>query len=65
MSTTDVFTTATAEEASIAELYSTLIAGWNDRDAHAFASVFAHDGSLIGFDGSDPNGRATLSESSR
>src|SRR5205085_12619783 len=60
MSTTDVFTTDTAEEAPIAELYSTLIAGWNDRDARAFASVFADDGSLIGFDGSDPNGRATI-----
>jgi uncharacterized protein (TIGR02246 family) len=41
-------------------VYSTLIAGWNDRDARAFASVFAEDGSLIGFDGSDPKGRATI-----
>jgi uncharacterized protein (TIGR02246 family) len=53
-------TTSTDEEARVAELYSTLIAGWNDRDPRAFASVFADDGGLIGFDGSDPNGRATI-----
>ena len=60
VSTTDVASTNAAEVAPVAELYSTLIAGWNDRDARAFASVFAEDGSLIGFDGSDPSGRATI-----
>jgi uncharacterized protein (TIGR02246 family) len=60
VSTTDVATMDTAEEARVAELYSRLIAGWNDRDARAFASVFAEDGSLVGFDGSDPHGRATI-----
>ena len=37
-----------------------MISGWNDRDGRAFASVFADDGCLIGFDGSDPDGRATI-----
>lgn len=60
VSTADAATSGTAEEARVAELYSTLIAGWNDRDAHGFAAVFADEGSLIGFDGSDPKGRATI-----
>jgi uncharacterized protein (TIGR02246 family) len=60
VSTADAATTGTTEEARVADLYSTLIAGWNERDAHAFASVFADEGSLIGFDGSDPHGRATI-----
>jgi uncharacterized protein (TIGR02246 family) len=60
VSTSDAATTGTGEEARVAELYSALIAGWNRRDAPAFASVFADDGSLIGFDGSDPTGRATI-----
>jgi len=58
--TTDVAAADATEEPAVAELYSTLIAAWNNRDARAFASVFAEDGSLIGFDGSDPNGRATI-----
>jgi uncharacterized protein (TIGR02246 family) len=60
VSTSEAATTGTDEEARVAELYATLIAGWNGRDATAFASVFAEDGSLIGFDGSDPEGRATI-----
>jgi uncharacterized protein (TIGR02246 family) len=59
-STNDLVTTDATEETAVAELYSALIAGWNDRDARAFASVFADDGSVIGFDGTDPNGRATI-----
>jgi uncharacterized protein (TIGR02246 family) len=53
-------TTGATDEIRVADLYSTLIAGWNDRDATAFASVFADDGGLIGFDGSDPQGRTTI-----
>jgi uncharacterized protein (TIGR02246 family) len=34
------------------ELYEWLIAAWNDRDAGAFADLFAPDGVMIGFDGS-------------
>ena len=53
-------TSGATDEMRVAELYSTLIAGWNDRDAASFASVFADDGGVIGFDGSDPQGRATI-----
>src|SRR5436190_12517445 len=60
VSVAEAKTTGTTDEARVAELYSTLIAGWNDRDAAAFASVFADAGGLIGFDGSDPQGRTTI-----
>jgi len=53
-------TSGAADETRVADLYATLIAGWNDRDAASFASVFADDGGVIGFDGIDPQGRMTI-----
>jgi len=58
-------TTGATDERRVAELYSTLITGWNDRDAALFASVFADAGGLIGFDGSDPRGRTTIEREQR
>jgi uncharacterized protein (TIGR02246 family) len=55
----------TSDENQVAQLYSDLIAGWNDRDETAFASVFADDGAVIGFDGSDPQGRTTIEREQR
>ena len=43
-----------------AVLYRELLAAWNARDAEAFASLFASDGSVVGFDGSPVNGRAQI-----
>jgi uncharacterized protein (TIGR02246 family) len=38
------------------DLYARLIAAWNERDAARFAELFASDGSMIGFDGSQAIG---------
>lgn len=41
-------------------LYQQLLEAWNARDAAAFAALFADDGSVVGFDGSQMNGRAEI-----
>jgi uncharacterized protein (TIGR02246 family) len=38
-------------------LYRELLNCWNDRDAASVAALFTEDGNLIGFDGSQINGR--------
>lgn len=43
-------------------LYDSLLAGWNADDASAFAAVFAEDGQVVGFDGSEVAGRARIEE---
>ena len=47
-------------------LYRELLTAWNARDATRFAAAFSEDGSAVGFDGSQMNGRdeiaSTLSE---
>ncbi|HEY1017225.1 MAG TPA: SgcJ/EcaC family oxidoreductase [Herpetosiphonaceae bacterium] len=49
-----------ADEAEIEGLYRELLAAWNRRDAAAFAGGFAEDASVVGFDGSQMNGRAEI-----
>jgi uncharacterized protein (TIGR02246 family) len=44
-------------EAVVASLYSRLIEGWNAQDADAMAAAMAADGLVIGFDGSQMDGR--------
>jgi uncharacterized protein (TIGR02246 family) len=44
----------------IGALYQQLLDGWNERDAAAYAALFAEDASVIGFDGSQMNGRAEI-----
>jgi uncharacterized protein (TIGR02246 family) len=39
------------------ELYARLIEAWDKRNARDFALLFASDGNLIGFDGSQVNGQ--------
>ena len=39
-----------------ASLYRDLLDAWNRRDAAGMAALFTHDGSLVGFDGSQING---------
>jgi uncharacterized protein (TIGR02246 family) len=46
--------------ADISALYQHLLDGWNQRDAAAYAALFAEDASVIGFDGSQMNGRADI-----
>jgi uncharacterized protein (TIGR02246 family) len=49
----------TAEDA-VTSLYQRLIAGWNAGDAEAMAAALAHDGLVIGFDGSQMIGREAV-----
>jgi uncharacterized protein (TIGR02246 family) len=41
---------------SVRDLYRSLLEAWNARDAAAFAGLFAEDGFMIGFDGSQSPG---------
>ena len=41
-------------------LYLRLLDAWNARDAHGFAQIFADDANLVGFDGSQVDGRAAI-----
>ncbi len=43
-------------DAGPARLYRDLLEAWNRRDAAGMAALFAHDGSLVGFDGSQVDG---------
>jgi uncharacterized protein (TIGR02246 family) len=47
-------------ETEVRALYRRLLAGWNNRDAQEYAALFAEDGHVIGFDGSQYNGRAEI-----
>lgn len=41
----------------IEKLYRGLLYSWNRQDAKGMASLFASDGSIVGFDGSQMNGK--------
>ena len=45
---------------AVVALFTRLLEGWNARDAAAFAAQFATDGSCVGFDGSQMDGRAAI-----
>ena len=42
------------------ELYERLIEAWNKRNARDYALLFASNGSIVGFDGSQVNGQADI-----
>jgi uncharacterized protein (TIGR02246 family) len=44
------------------ELYLTLIAAWNNRDAAAMAACFSDEATMIGFDGSMVQGRRAIED---
>jgi uncharacterized protein (TIGR02246 family) len=48
--------------AAITALYHQVLEGWNARDGAAFAAGFAQDGAVIGFDGSEHQGRERIAE---
>lgn len=48
------------DETQIRKLFEDLLAAWNDRDAARYAALFAEDGNVVGFDGSQYNGRAEI-----
>ena len=45
---------------AVVALFTRLLESWNSRDAAAFAAQFATDGSAVGFDGSQMDGRDTI-----
>ncbi len=44
----------------IEQLYEALLVAWNKQDARAMASPFTENGNLVGFDGSQINGRSAI-----
>jgi uncharacterized protein (TIGR02246 family) len=48
------------DTADVGALYQQLLGSWNQRDAAAYAALFAEDASVVGFDGSQMNGRAEI-----
>jgi uncharacterized protein (TIGR02246 family) len=44
----------------LSSLYNDLLQAWNMRTAEAFAALFAEDGEVIGFDGSETRTRAAI-----
>lgn len=47
-------------KSAVSNLYFYLLAAWNERDAHAYAALFAENAAVVGFDGSQMNGRAEI-----
>lgn len=47
-------------EQTLGKLYGQLLTSWNSRDADAFAALFADDGNVVGFDGSQVDGRPAI-----
>ena len=45
---------------AVEALYRQLLDAWNSRNAHAMASLYAPNGSQVGFDGSTANGREEI-----
>ena len=54
---------ASADEAAVRALYKQWLDQWNSRNANAMAMLVAEDGNLVGFDGSQINGRAEIASS--
>ncbi|HSL69075.1 MAG TPA: SgcJ/EcaC family oxidoreductase [Longimicrobiales bacterium] len=52
--------TATSADGEIRLLYEHLLEAWNRRAARAMAALFAANGSMVGFDGSQANGRSEI-----
>ncbi len=48
------------EALQIGKLFNSLLLAWNERDAKKMASLFTENGSCIGFDGSQMNGRTEI-----
>lgn len=47
-------------EGAVRALHQALLQGWNQRSAGGMAALFAEDANLIGFDGSQVNGRQEI-----
>lgn len=49
-----------ADEAQVRALYQQFLDGWNNRDADVMSAAFAQTGEMIGFDGSQLQGRTEM-----
>lgn len=47
-------------EASVSALYRQLLEAWNRQSASEYAALFTDDANVVGFDGSQMNGRAEI-----
>jgi uncharacterized protein (TIGR02246 family) len=52
----------TSSDDEIRQRYFELLRSWKEQDAKRFASLFADDGSLVGFDGTAVNGKTNITE---
>src|ERR1051325_11681761 len=59
------FTKHDSDDRPIRALFAALWDGWNRMDAVAAAAPFADDAELVGFDGSEMQGRAAIEETYR
>ena len=50
----------THDEQAVRALYQQLLDAWNRHSAADYAALIAEDGNLVGFDGSQINGRAAI-----
>lgn len=50
------------EHHAIQTLFFQLLDSWNKMDAHKYAGFFSEDGNIIGFDGSQANGRKQIEQ---
>lgn len=50
------------DENAVRDLYHQLLSAWNRRDAAGYATLFAGDGSVVGFDGSLMQGPAEIAD---
>jgi uncharacterized protein (TIGR02246 family) len=50
----------TTDETAVRALYRQILESWNKRNAADFAALFEQDGHVVGFDGSQINGRAEI-----
>jgi uncharacterized protein (TIGR02246 family) len=52
--------TTSPVDTAVRDLYARLLESWNRRDAEGYATLFAEDAALIGFDGSQAAGAEIL-----
>ncbi len=53
------------DERAVRGLYEAFLGAWNRRDADALAALFAEDGAVVGFDGSQNNSREEIASAQR
>lgn len=51
---------SSSDEIEVRTLYRQMLDGWNKRSADAFATPFAEEGEVVGFDGSQMTGRGEI-----